>query len=249
MVMSIFAVYSIKGGVGKTATAVNLAYLSAQQGYQTLIWDLDPQGASSYYFRVKAKIKGGHQRVLAKKRTLDSLIKGSDFPLLDLLPADFSYRHFDLQLSQQQTNRNILNRILKPLEQDYQHIFLDCPPSISILSENVFNAADQIIVPVIPTTLSLRTLKQLYGFFDRTNLNPKQIKPFFSMVEQRKQLHKKIVLGSHKKYSNLINNFIPYSSEIEQMGIQRAPLASYADKHSTSVQAYEKIWAEILKSV
>ena len=77
--MKIIAVYAIKGGVGKTATAVNLAYLSANSGLKTLLWDLDPQGASSFYFRIKPKVKGGSKDLIAGKRDLDGLIKGSDF--------------------------------------------------------------------------------------------------------------------------------------------------------------------------
>ncbi|MGZ4960500.1 MAG: ParA family protein, partial [Methylomonas sp.] len=90
--MNVLAVYSIKGGVGKTASAVNLAYTAARNGYRTLVWDLDPQGASSYYFRIKPKIKGGSKDLITGKRELEGLIKGTDFENLHLLPADFSFR-------------------------------------------------------------------------------------------------------------------------------------------------------------
>ena len=96
--MHILGAYNIKGGVGKTATAVNLAYLAACQGYRTLVWDLDPQGAATFYFRIKAKVKGGSKALLNGKHDLDSLVKGTDFDNLDLLPADFSYRNMDLLL-------------------------------------------------------------------------------------------------------------------------------------------------------
>ena len=95
--MKTLACYNIKGGVGKTAAAVNLAYLAAQCGLRTLVWDLDPQAAATFYLRVKPKVKGSG-KVLKGKRDLDDVIKGSDFPLLDLLPADFSYRNMDLRL-------------------------------------------------------------------------------------------------------------------------------------------------------
>ena len=96
--MRVLATYNIKGGVGKTATTVNLAYLASQQGIRTLVWDLDPQGAASYYFRVKAKVKGGGKKLIKGRTDLDARIKATDFPGLDLLPADFSYRHLDLEL-------------------------------------------------------------------------------------------------------------------------------------------------------
>ena len=96
--MKVIATYNIKGGVGKTATAVNLAWLAAQEGAPTLIWDLDPQGATSYYFRIKPRIKGGGKKLLQGKRDLDGYIRGTDYHWLDLLPADFSYRNMDILL-------------------------------------------------------------------------------------------------------------------------------------------------------
>jgi len=244
--MSIFALYSIKGGVGKTASAVNLAHLSALNGYSTLLWDLDPQGASSYYFRIKPKIKGGRERVLSKKKPLDDLIKGSDFANLDLLPADFSYRHLDVSLNEKHHPSKLLKKIMQPLTEEYEHIFLDCPPSISILSENIFRAADSLLVPVIPTTLSLRTLKQLYDFCENKGLDKVKIRPFFSMVDQRRQLHKQILLGLRAQYPDIFAAFVPYAADIERMGIQRAPVSDYAQTDSPSVQAYQRLWDELM---
>ena len=92
--MRVLAAYNIKGGVGKTATAVNLAYLSAYHGARTLVWDLDPQGAATFYFRVQGK-HGGGKRHIRGKQDLDSLIRGTDFEQLDLLRASFAYRNLD----------------------------------------------------------------------------------------------------------------------------------------------------------
>ena len=98
--MKVLATYNIKGGVGKTATAVNLAYLAAAEGARTLVWDLDPQGAASFYFRVKPKVKGGSEALITGRRALDRAIKGTDYDNLDLIPADFSYRNMDLELGE-----------------------------------------------------------------------------------------------------------------------------------------------------
>ena len=96
--MKIFATYNIKGGVGKTTAAVNLAYLSAADGYRTLLWDLDPQGAASFLFRIKPRVKGGGKALIRGTKALDDAIKGTDFDHLDLIPADFTYRNMDLLL-------------------------------------------------------------------------------------------------------------------------------------------------------
>ena len=162
--MRVFATYNIKGGVGKTTTAVNLAYLAARDGQRTLLWDLDPQGAASYLFRIRPRVKGGAKALIRGARSLDDGVKGTDFDNLDLLPADFTYRNMDLELDAAKNSTRRLRRLLKPLSDEYDVIFLDCPPSISLVSENVMHAVDTLLVPLIPTTLSLRTLDQLTRF-------------------------------------------------------------------------------------
>ena len=96
--MKVFASYNIKGGVGKTSTAVNLAYLAAREGRRTLLWDLDPQGAATFLFRVRPRVKGGGRGLVTRKRPMEAALKATDFDGLDLLPADFSYRNMDLDL-------------------------------------------------------------------------------------------------------------------------------------------------------
>ena len=157
--MKVFALYNIKGGVGKTAGAVNLSYLCARGGARTLLWDLDPQGAATFYFRVEAHVAGGGKKLVRRKSEVAELIRGTDYEGLDLLPADFSYRHLDLDLEAAGKPRKRLGRVLRDLEDDYDYAFLDCAPSISLASEAIFAASDVLLVPTIPTPLSLRTLR------------------------------------------------------------------------------------------
>ncbi|MBV9002333.1 MAG: AAA family ATPase, partial [Solirubrobacterales bacterium] len=123
----VLASYNIKGGVGKTSAAVNLAYLAARDGATTLLWDLDPQGASTYLLRVRPKVKGGGRRLVRGKTDATARIKGTDYERLDLLPADFSYRHMDLHLDAAKRPTRRLARVLAPLAPDYDYVFLDCP--------------------------------------------------------------------------------------------------------------------------
>ncbi len=113
--MKIFATYNIKGGVGKTATAVNLGYLAARDGYRVLLWDLDPQGAASFLFRVKPRVKGGGKALIRGTRPMDDAIKATDFDNLDLLPADFTYRNLDLLLDAAKKPARRLGSLLAPL--------------------------------------------------------------------------------------------------------------------------------------
>lgn len=243
--MKVLALYSIKGGVGKTSSTVNLAFNAAQAGYRTLVWDLDPQGASSYYFRIKPKIKGGSKDLIAGKRELEELIKGTDFENLDLIPADFSFRNLDLLLDDKKKPTRQLKKHLKPLVKEYDVIFLDCPPNISLLSEAVFEAADLLLSPIIPTTLSLRTLAQLTAFIEDHDLASLSLIPFFSMVDGRKKLHKDIMQQALADYPAMLKTAIPYASDIERMGLERKPLAAYSG-NSRSARAYLELWQEVL---
>ncbi len=241
--MKIIACYNIKGGIGKTATTVNLAYLASQEGAKTLVWDLDPQGAASFYFRIKPKVKKGGKGLLTGKKELDDVIKGTDFENLDLVPADFSYRNLDLELDDFKNSDKQFRKILKPLRQEYDYVFLDCPPSVSLVSENILVAADIIMVPTIPTTLSLRTLDQIIEFCKKIGIAHSKILMFFSMVDIRKKLHKQIIENPAKSVSALKTS-IPYASDVEKMGVHRQPAPVFASQ-SRSVKAYQALWDEM----
>ncbi len=242
--MKIFACYNIKGGVGKTATAVNLGFLSAQSGARTLIWDLDPQGATSFYFRVKPRIKGGMKRLLKRKFDVRRAIRGTDYDGLDLLPADFSARRLDLLLDRQKRPNRRFRQVLKALKKHYDHVFLDCAPTIGLATECIFEAAHVLVVPSIPTTLSVNTLEQLGKHLKRMNGKAPNVLPFFSMVDKRKLLHRTIMDGARSLPFDVLNTRVPYSSTVERMGMERAPVHTYA-AGSKPAQAYESLFLEV----
>src|SRR5580658_243396 len=199
--MKVIATYNIKGGVGKTATAVNIAYLAASEGYRVLLWDLDPQAAASFLFRVRPKVKGGGKALIAGKRPVDDAIKATDFENLDLLPADFTYRHLDL------------------------------------------HAADLLLVPLIPTTLSVRTLDQLTGFIDGFDGRRPEILAFFSMMDRRKRLHLRIAAELPAERKDVATAYIPALSAIERMSEQRTPVTAAAPRSQAS-RHYLELWQE-----
>jgi chromosome partitioning protein len=226
----VLATYNIKGGVGKTSAAVNLATLAAKGGAPTLLWDLDPQGASTYLFRVRAKVKGGGTKLVRGKSAVDGLLKGTDF----------SYRHMDLALGDAKRPERRLARVLEPLQADYDYTFLDCPPSISLVSESVFDAADVLLVPIIPATLSSRTLEQLYSVLDRRG---PQVLGFFSMADRRKRLHREVMESISTDFP-VLETVIPNSADIERMGERRAALVDFAP-NSRAARAYADLWEEV----
>jgi cellulose biosynthesis protein BcsQ len=246
--MKIIAIYNIKGGVGKTAAAVNLSYLAATEGSKTLICDLDPQGSASYYFRIKPKIKSGLKPIIKGGKQINRSIKGTDYDNLDLLPSDFSFRNLDLILDGVKRSRKRLRDSLNSLAELYDYIFLDCPPNITLVSENVFVAADHILVPVIPTILSVRTYEKLQNFFKKKKLNTKKILPFFSMVEKRKKMHNQIIEELFHTTAGFLKARVPYSSVIEKMGITRQPVTK-TNPAAVAVQGYYLLWDEIKQMI
>ena len=241
---TVLATYNIKGGVGKTSAAVNLAYLAARGGARTLLWDLDPQGACTYLLRIRPKVRGGGRKLVRLKSEVGALLKGTDYEGLDLLPADFSYRHMDLALNRFKRPTRRLVRVLAPLRDEYDYVFLDCPPSISLVSESVFEAADALLVPIIPATLSSRTLEQLYGVIDGGGPGKPRILPFFSMVDSRKRMHRDEMERIRGRWPGVLETAIPASAEIERMGVERDVVASYAPNGRQAL-AYRMLWDEV----
>jgi chromosome partitioning protein len=244
--MQIIACYSNKGGVGKTAAAVNLAYEAAQSGLRVLLCDLDPQGASSFYFRVKPSTKLKQSLFFRDQGKFQKAIRGSDFENLDILPANMSYRDFDVFLANMKKGRSRLRKVLAAGAPDYDLIVLDCPPNISTLSEGVFRAADRIVVPIIPTTLSERTFGQFLDFIaDDPKVSKKKALGFFSMTQARKTLHGETMKRMREEHGKmLLDAVIPFAVDVENMGLHRSPVATYAGAKASSA-AYRALWSEI----
>ena len=242
--MKIVAITNIKGGVGKTTTTVNFAHLCAAGGQRVLLWDLDPQGAATYLLRCERTDKVPVRKLVSGKRELNEFVVATGHDRLDILPADFSYRHFDVHLSTRKNPSERLLRMSHSLRDLYDVLFLDCPPGISLLSENVLRAADAVVVPMIPNPLSVRMLVQLRDFLVANAWVDMTLLPFFSMVDRRKALHHQVIAATRREFPGTLETEIPYWSEIERMTLHRGPLAAYAPR-SQSADLYMDLWSEV----
>ena len=241
--MTVLALYSNKGGVGKTAAAVNLSYLAAQSGWKTLLIDLDPQSSATFYLRVKPKLKARARGLTTKGAPIEKSIKGSDYPNLDILPADFSHRQLDLTFDQFKKRRRQLARVFKPLSKEYDLLIIDAPPTINLLAENIFEVADALLVPIVPTPLSVRTYGQLQEFLQKTEIDT-SLWSFLSMVDRRKKLHRKLAASLPMEIPCLLSASIPLLSTVERMGIYREPAPAFAPQ-SRAAAAYQALWLEL----
>lgn len=247
--MKLLAVYNLKGGVGKTATTVNLAYLASAAGYKTLLIDMDPQAASSFYFGVESDATTNDVKKMVKGNyDIADNIFPSGYDNLDILPSDSDYRKIELFLNDLKDASRWLSNFVKPVKHDYDLVILDCPPNITLLTENIFRNSDYILVPVVPTVLSVRTYEQILDYFASHRLNKDKLMPFFSMYEKRKNMHNEISRDFARKFKETISVLIPYSSEVEKMGIYRAPL-TFKRPSELASKAFGKLWKGVKKKM
>lgn len=246
--MKTLAVFNVKGGVGKTAAAVNLAYLAAESGRRTLLWDLDAQGGASWYLRGESepvKLK----KLFSGGTPAQRLIRPTPYAHLAVIAPDHSYRYLDVILKKIEPPKAALKKLLALFARDFDLIVLDCPPSLSHLADNVFAAADLVLVPVVPTHLSLRALEQLRAHYAEAGLPQTGLKPFFSMVDRRRSLHAELIERPPKLLANRCRAYVPYSSMVERMGEHRAPVCAYAPDSHIASQAYRALGREVLRAL
>jgi chromosome partitioning protein len=225
--LKVVSLFSVKGGVGKTAAAVNLAYYAAKRGHKTLLVDLDAQGSAEFYFRVRLSQKARGRFLLEGRKSVAALIRESDFSGLDVLPSTLGMRNMDRHLDQESGKKHRLNTVFESLGDSYDRIVVDCPPHFGLLSENIFNFSDTLLVPIVPSILSAMTLEQLFDFFKQRGYITKKILAFFSIVDMRKRLHIETIHSLDRKKKNFLTTMIPNASEVERMGLERKPLLAY----------------------
>ena len=238
--MRSLAVFSVKGGVGKTALAVNLAHVSATLSKRrTLLWDLDAQGAATWTLRLAAAPKASARKGIAGGELLP-LVQATEFAGLDVLAADKSLRNLEKQLADDDRAKR-LRKLLKGLERDYDRIILDCPPGLTELSDQVFRAVDLLVVPMLPSPLSMRAFDQLTDHLGHMKEAPR-ILPVFTMVDRRKTLHRNTV-AAHADWPA-----IPYAAAIEAMAVSRQPVAARTP-NSAAAAALGGLWTDIERAL
>ena len=238
----IIAVYSAKGGVGKTTLAVNLAWASAAlSNRRTLLWDLDAQGAASYILGQEGLAKAAKSSI-TRDGDVGGLIRSSNFAGIDILPADESLRTLDYAFHDL-GKRKRLAKIAAELERDYDRIIIDCPPGLTDTTDQILRAADLAVVPVIPSPLSQRSLDVIKSYIGRKKGPKVTLAPVFSMVDRRRAIHQ-AELDKHKGWPA-----IPMASAYERMSDLRAPIGDIMPRSSPPVEAVASLWRRLEKAL
>lgn len=230
--MPTIAVYSLKGGVGKTTLAVNLAWCSATlSARRTLLWDLDPQAASTFLLG-EPKGKDRAQAIFTRDVDPARSAHPSRVANLDLIDADASLRNLDL-LFHEIDKKKRLAKLLAGVARNYDHVLLDCPPGLTPTAEQVIRAADLIVVPVVPSPLSERAFAEMAQHLGKT-----EILPVLTMVDRRRALHREAI-ARHPDWP-----VVPMASVIETMAAKRMPVGAFAPR-TPAAAAFAGLWQAI----
>lgn len=240
--MKTIAFFNVKGGVGKTTSAVNFAYEAAQAKAHTLLWDLDPQSCASWYLGVSDDQEHKAIRIFKGKEPVGTLRLQTAFPHLEVIPADLSLRKLETVLSHQDSPRKLLDRLTDPLSEHRKLLIFDCAPAFSRVSENIFNCTDLLMVPLLPSPLSLRSFQQLQQFLaSKKTWRKLEVLPFFTMVDRRRKIHNEVLENAKSLVGMSKPLVIPYTSDLEKMGVHQQPVHCFA-KGSPADQAYHRLW-------
>ena len=248
----IIAIANQKGGVGKTTTAVNLSAAFGQKGLKTLLVDIDPQGNSSSGVGIdRRKLKKTVYEVLIGGAELRDVRIRTEFSGLDLVPSSMDLAGAEIELVDLEHRETRLKAALAPVAAEYDYIFIDCPPSLGIITTNALTAADTLLVPIQCEYYALEGLSQLMNTVRRVKRQYNERLGIegvlLTMYDGRLNLTQQVV-EEVKKYfpRKVFASVIPRAVRLSEAPSFGKPI-QYFDRASRGAQAYDDLADEILR--
>lgn len=248
--MKKIALYNIKGGVGKTTTTVNLACLLAKQGLSVLLWDLDPQGGSSYFFKQENFNDNTHDRLFDRYIPIYDVIRSTDTYMIDVIANDSKFSDQFMNKASRITALNFLNEelitnTLEEVKDDYDVCIMDCSPGRFQLHQNIFKSSDLLLIPNIPAPLSVHCNNMLISELQQKFRPGKTtILSFYNMVQAHKNLHKFYVQNRDESQDYILNSHIPFYAEIENITLSKESIFHQLKEFKPNMY-YENLWKEV----
>lgn len=247
----IIAVANQKGGVGKTTTSVNLSACMAEAGKRVLLVDIDPQGnATSGLGRAHEASKTVYDVLIGRCGAKEAII-ATGFGPLDLMPTAIELAGAEIELVDMQQREGLLKKALKDVEDQYDYIFIDCPPSLSLLTLNALTAANTILIPIQCEYYALEGVGQLVNTI---KLMKKKLNPGLSiegilltMFDSRTNLCAQVVQEVRNHFADeVFATTIPRNVRLSEAPSFGVPIHMY-DARCSGTQAYRALAKELMK--
>jgi chromosome partitioning protein len=247
--MKTIALYNIKGGVGKTTNTINLACMLAKLGHSVLLWDMDPQGGSSYIFDLANKNDNTHARLFDDYCKIYDVIQHTQNNRIDIISNDSKFTDQFMYRASRSTalnfaNNDLIKYVLSKVEDDYDVCIIDCAPGRFLLHDNIFKALDLLLIPNIPAPLSVYCNNMLINELKTKSIQKNKILCFYNMVQPHKNIHKYYLKNSGQQDDCILSNYIPFYAEIEAITLNKASTFQHLKEFKTNVY-YDRLWQEI----
>ncbi|MGN0814838.1 MAG: ParA family protein [Candidatus Coproplasma sp.] len=240
-----------KGGVGKTTTVVNMAAYCADLGKRVLLIDLDSQGnATTGLGFSKSALKKSVYNVLIEDEKISNNILPTEVPLLDILPANVDLTGAEVDIVYKRSREQILKNALKEVKNNYDYIFIDCPPSLGLLTINAWVASDSVMIPMQGEYYALEGVSQLMNTIAlvKQHLNPNLVIEgvVITMYDGRATISKQIAAEIKKFFKNkLYEIIIPRNVRLSEAPSHGKPIMLY-DPKCVGARAYKALTEEFL---